>query len=74
LFWTLFGVAWTFIGFYIGSLIYGVSYFKVLRLDSEALNNIGYLGPLAIGPFMFLTGVATLLRHAVFRVIDGLFR
>jgi hypothetical protein len=70
---TLFGVAWTFIGFCIGSAIYRVPYSEVLRLDSDALNSMGYLGPLAIGPLVFLVGVVTLLRRAVFRLIDGIF-
>ena len=69
--WMLvFSIAWTFIGPFIGSLIYRVSYLGLLTFQDKAWGNVGYLGPLAMGPFLFVLAVVSILRGWILKIME----
>lgn len=68
---TVLGVAWTFVGFGIGALIYHVSYFGILTLQSIAWKNLGWMGPLAIGPFLVAVGLVSIMRKGILNLLKN---
>ena len=68
---TVFGVAWTFVGFGIGALIYRVSYLGLLTLQSAAWKSLGWMGPLAVGPFLIVLGVVSIMRKGILNILDN---
>ena len=68
---TVLGVAWTFVGFGIGALIYRVSYFGLLTLQPVAWKNLGWMGPLAIGPFLVALGLVSIMRKGVLNLLKN---
>jgi len=67
---TVFGVGWTFVGLWIGALIYRVSYLDLLALQSTAWEGLGWMGPLAIGPFLVLLGLVSILRKGILKLLN----
>ena len=61
----VFSIAWTFVGPFIGSLIYRVSYIDLITFQDDALDKVGYLGPLAMGPFFFVVAATSIVRGLV---------
>jgi hypothetical protein len=68
---TVFGVAWTFVGFGIGALIYRVSYLGLLTLQSASWKNLGWMGPLAIGPFLIALGLVSIMRKGILNLLNN---
>jgi hypothetical protein len=67
---TVFGVAWTFVGLWIGSLIYRVSYVGLLTLQSAPWEALGWMGPLAIGPFLVVLGLVSIMRKVILNLLN----
>ncbi|KPK10433.1 MAG: hypothetical protein AMJ68_09310 [Acidithiobacillales bacterium SG8_45] len=65
---TIFGLIWTVAGFYIGAVIYNAPCSEIMFLKSEAWNQMGYLGPLAIGPFAAIAGIVFMFRSLLLRL------
>jgi len=65
----VFGVAWTFFGFGIGALIYRVSYLGLLTLQPAAWKGLGWMGPLAIGPFLVVLGLVSIMRKGILNLL-----
>ena len=68
---TVFGVAWTLVGFGIGALIYRVSYLGLLRLQSAAWKSLGWMGPLAVGPFLVVLGLVSIMRKGILNLLNN---
>jgi len=68
---TVFGVAWTFVGFGIGALIYRVSYLGLLTLQSTAWKSLGWMGPLAVGPFLVVPGLVSIMRKEILNLLNN---
>jgi hypothetical protein len=68
---TVFGVAWTFVGFGIGALIYRVSYLGLLTLQSAAWKSLGWMGPLAVGPFVVVLGLVSIMRKGILTLLNN---
>ena len=68
---TVFGVAWTFVGFGIGALIYRVSYLGLLTLQSAAWKSLGWMGPLAVGPLLVVLGLVSIMRKAILNLLNN---
>jgi hypothetical protein len=68
---TVFGVAWTFVGFGIGALIYRVSYLGLLTLQSAAWKSLGWMGPLAVGPFLVVLGLVSIMRKEILNLLNN---
>ena len=68
---TVFGVAWTFVGFGIGALIYRVSYVGLLTLQSVAWKSLGWMGPLAVGPFLVGLGLVSIMRKGILNLLNN---
>ena len=71
LFMISFGLLWTFFGFFIGTLIYRASFVRIITFDQEELNKLGYLGILAVGPFVFLLGVVSSIRWLILKILKA---
>ena len=68
---TVFGVAWTFVGFGTGALIYRVSYLGLLTLQSAAWKSLGWMGPLAVGPFLVALGLVSVMRKRILNLLNN---
>jgi len=68
---TVFGVAWTFVGFGIGALIYRVPYLGLLTLQPAAWKSLGWMGPLAVGPFLVVLGLVSIVRKGVLNLLNN---
>ena len=68
---TVFGVAWTFVGFGIGALIYRVSYLGLLTLHSASWKSLGWMGPLAVGPFLVVLGLVSIMRKGILNLLNN---
>jgi hypothetical protein len=65
---TLGSLVWSLVGLWIGSLIYHVSFLRLLRFDMEAWDSLGSMGPFAIGPVALVFNVASIIRRAIIDV------
>ena len=68
---TVFGVVWTFVGFGIGALIYRVPYLGLLTLQSAAWKSLGWMGPLAVGPFLVILGLVSIMRKGILNLLKN---
>lgn len=68
---TVLGVAWTFIGFGIGAVIYRVSYLGLLTLQPAAWKSLGWMGPLAVGPFLVVLGLVSIMRKGILNLLNN---
>jgi hypothetical protein len=67
----VFGVVWTFVGFGIGALIYNASYLGLLALQSAAWKSLGWMGPLAVGPFLVVLGLVSIIRKGILNLLNN---
>ena len=51
------------------SIIYRVSYFGILTFQKDAWDKLGYMGPLAMGPFLFILAVVSTLRGLILKLM-----
>jgi hypothetical protein len=68
---SVFGVAWTFVGLYVGSVIYRVSYVGLLTFQAAAWEGLGWMGPLAIGPFLVVLGLVCIMRKVMLNLLNN---
>jgi hypothetical protein len=68
---TVFGAVWTFVGLWIGALIYQVPYFRLLTLHSAAWESLRWMGPLLIGPFIVLLGLVSIIRKGIPNLLNN---
>lgn len=66
---TIASLVWTFVGPWIASLIYHVSFLRLLRFDKAAWDSLGWTGPLMIGPVPLVFGIASMIRRAILDVL-----
>jgi hypothetical protein len=67
---TVGSLVWSLVGLWIGSLIYHVSFLRLMRFDMKAWDNLGWLGPFAIGPVGLVFSVASIIRKAILDVLN----
>jgi len=67
---TVFGLVWSLVGPWIGSLIYHVSFLGLLKLDAAAWDALGWMGPLLIGPFVVVLGVVSMIRKMILDALN----
>ena len=67
---TVLGLVWSPIGLWIGALIYHVSFLDLLKFDPAAWDGLGYMGPLLIGPFIFVLGIVSMIRKVILDVLN----
>jgi len=65
------GLAWTFVGFGIGAMIYRVSYLGLLTLQPVAWKSLGWMGPLAFGPFLVVLGLVSIMRTGILNLLKN---
>jgi hypothetical protein len=67
----VFGVVWTLVGFGVGALIYNASYLGLLTLQSAAWKSLGWMGPLAVGPFLVVLGLVSIMRKGILNLLNN---
>ena len=67
---TVLGLVWSLVGPWIGALIYHVSFLGLLKFDPAAWDGLGYMGPLLIGPFIFVLGIVSMSRKVILDALN----
>jgi hypothetical protein len=67
---TIFGLVWSFVGPWIGAMIYHVSFLGLLKFDPAAWDGLGYMGPLLIGPFIVVLCIVSMIRKVILDTLN----
>jgi hypothetical protein len=67
---TVGSLVWSLVGLWIGSLVYHVSFLRLVRFDMEAWDSLGSMGPFAIGPVALVFNVASIIRRAILDALN----